>query len=200
MRQLIAALVVLLFAASCVPANPSERDRVSCYARFYAEDYQAALAPCQRSAEHGHAVGKYLLGLMYAQGLAVPKEERRGVDLMRAAAEMGYSDAQKDYGIALQNGVGVPQNSSEACSWWERSALQNNFLGQQYAAACYLTGQGVGQDSSRGYAYLLLARDGGNREAGALLETIRPQLSAADLDRAEQIHSELRAKIDELRD
>ena len=117
MRQLIAALVVLLFAPSCVPADPSERDRVSCYARFYAEDYQAALAPCQRSAEHGHAVGKYLLGLMYAQGLAVPKEESRGVDLMRAAAEMGYSDAQKDYGIALQNGVGVPQNASEACSW-----------------------------------------------------------------------------------
>jgi len=83
---------------------------------------------------------------------------------------------------------------------WERSALQNNFLGQQYAAVCYLTGQGAGQDSSRGYAYLLLARDGGNRDAGELLETIRPELSAADLDRAEQIHSELRAKIDELRD
>jgi TPR repeat protein len=137
---------------------------------------------------------------MYAQGLAVPKQESRGVDLMRAAAEMGHSDAQKDYGIALQNGVGVTQNASEACSWWERSALNNNFLGQQYAAICYLTGQGVGQDSSRGYAYLLLARDGGNRDAGELLENIRPELSAGDLDRAAQIHSELRAKIEELRD
>jgi len=196
MRHAIHLLFGLIFLSSCMPAPSPETDKVRCYGRFYADDYESAWPACQRSADYGHAVGKYLLGLMYVQGLSVPKDESRGIALVRAAAEMGYGDAQNGYGIALQHGLGVTQDIAQACLWWEKSALANNFLGQQYLASCYLTGEGATEDPSRGFAYLLLSRDGGNKKAHELIDSIRPEISALDQSRAEQIRRELRDRID----
>jgi TPR repeat protein len=184
-------LCLALLTLTAINAGASEQDKVRCYKHFYDKNYREALPYCERSAAAGDTVGKHLLGNMLLLGDAGTQDKVKGLSLLKSAAETGDSNAQKDYGMAFQHGVGIAQDMSQACDWWEKSAKQNNFLAQQYIAGCYLTAIGKGKDMVKGYAYLLLAEKGGNPQAPQILEMIRPSLSPGELSAAEKLSATL---------
>jgi TPR repeat protein len=188
----VRAFSALIFLALSQTAVASERDRVRCYGFFHDKRPQEALPHCEKSAAAGHSTGKHLLGLMYLQGLGVPQDQSKGIALLKSAAEMGGSDAQKDYGIAFQHGVGVARDMKEACDWWEKSAMQNNFLAQAYVAGCYLGTPGREVDPVKAYAYLLLSSEAGYAKAGEGLSMMRGKLSQREIKAAEDLAASLK--------
>ena len=68
----------------------------------------------RKAAEQGLANAQYNLGIMYANGRGVAKDECTAVKWYRKAAEQGDADAQYNLGVTYHQGQGVPRNLSEA--------------------------------------------------------------------------------------
>ncbi len=64
----------------------------------------------RKAAEQGDARAQVDLGVAYAKGEGVPKDEKQAVDWYRKAAEQGDAGAQCNLGILCANGIGVPQD------------------------------------------------------------------------------------------
>lgn len=81
---------------------------------------------------------------------------------LRAAAELGHLEAQKQLGMYYLTGRNtdpVSRNSNtitcdtiKAVRWFEQAALQGNIESANIAAHFYLSGNGVGQDFSKAFA------------------------------------------------
>ena len=69
-------------------------------------------------AEKGDAEAQVNLGLMYANGSGVVKDEAEAVKWYRKAADQGDEDAQFNLGVMYANGSGVKKNELEAYKWW----------------------------------------------------------------------------------
>lgn len=79
-------------------------------------DYAAALHEFGGDVQGG-PVGRFFLALMYLRGEGVPKDEARGLKLLRSSADEGYSAAQYLLGQRYLYGHGVPKDKARAMSY-----------------------------------------------------------------------------------
>ena len=79
-------------------------------------DYATALREFSTGTQGG-AVSTYFLALMYLQGYGMPKDEARGLTLLRSSADEGYSAAQYLLGQRHLYGLGVPKDTTLAMSY-----------------------------------------------------------------------------------
>lgn len=63
---------------------------------YYKEDYAAAFAEWRVLATEGHADSQYNLGLMYAQGEAVAKNNKKAVNWLELASKQGHIKADEE--------------------------------------------------------------------------------------------------------
>ena len=77
-------------------------------------DYETALKELLPSARQGNAVAQTNLGLMYAKGEGVPRDDTEAVKWYRLAAEQGNAAGQYNLGHRYDEGGGVPQDHNEA--------------------------------------------------------------------------------------
>ncbi len=84
-------------------------------------DYATALKLWRPLAEKGDRQAQHHMGLMYAQGLGVPRDHAKSTQWFRKAAQ-----AQHTLGLLFTNGEGVPQNYVRAYMWLSLSAKQKN--------------------------------------------------------------------------
>ena len=70
------------------------------------------------AAEQGEALAQFNLGLMYANGRGVLKDEAEAVRWFRLAAEQGEALAQSNLGAMYANGRGVLKDSVLAHMWF----------------------------------------------------------------------------------
>ena len=84
------------------------------------------LAKVQKAAEQGDSKAQYNLGLMYAAGRGVPKDEPKAVEWWQKAAEQGNTEAQYCLGLMYADGLGVPKDERKAMEWWQKAAGQWN--------------------------------------------------------------------------
>ncbi len=89
-------------------------------------------------ARHGDHAAQTRMGLLYATGSGVHRDERRGVTFFRKAAEAGFRDAQYYLALAYDTGRGVPPNFSLATYWYEQAARSGQELAQCNLGATYL--------------------------------------------------------------
>ena len=68
-------------------------------------------------AKHGNSRAQYNLGLMYANGIGVPKNYELAADWFRNAAEQGYAKAQYCLSVMYYKGHGVPCCDKDAYAW-----------------------------------------------------------------------------------
>ncbi|MCH8921990.1 MAG: sel1 repeat family protein, partial [Planctomycetes bacterium] len=109
-------------------------------------DYQTALREWKAVAEEGLGVAEYWVGIMYAQGLGVDRDDAEAVKWYRLAAEQGYAEAQFGLGLMYDGGRGVPQDYAEAVKWY-RLAAEQGYAGAQYnLGLMYQNEPGVPQD------------------------------------------------------
>ena len=82
-------------------------------------------------AEQGNAVAQFNLGVMYANGQGVPKDDAEAARWYRLAAEQGHDGAQVNLGIMYDNGEGVPKDPAEAVRWYRNlsTTLRHRRLG-----------------------------------------------------------------------
>ena len=70
------------------------------------------------AADQGDASAQYNLGIAYANGQGVLKDEAEAVRWFRLAAEQGYADAQFNLGSMYTKGQGVLKDSVLAHMWF----------------------------------------------------------------------------------
>ena len=83
----------------------------------------------------------------------------------RQSAELGYSNAQNDYGYCCRNGYGVNKDMSEAVKWYRKAAEQGNASAQNNLGYCYKNGYGVNKDMSEAVKWYRKAAEQGYADA-----------------------------------
>src|SRR3989338_3020925 len=75
-----------------------------------------------KKAKAGDARAQSNLGLMYYDGLVVPKDTAKALEWFQKAAAQGYAEAQYSLGVMYANGLGVPKNAAKAVEWYQKAA------------------------------------------------------------------------------
>ena len=107
------------------------------------KQYKKAHALLLPLAKKGNAFAQYNIGVMYANGFGVTKNEVEAVTWYRKAAEQGDADAQANLGLMYENGRGVKQDYKKAMKWYKKSSRQGNGIAQNNIAGLYFKGHGV---------------------------------------------------------
>lgn len=84
---------------------------------------------CERASQAGIPDGVFCVATMHYFGYGVPQDMKKGVELMRAAADIGVSDAMSDVGKILWTGnaaAGITQDKEQAVRYWIRAAAIDN--------------------------------------------------------------------------
>ena len=69
----------------------------------------------------------YGMGLLYKDGLGVPKDPKEAMRLFRLASNKGDRRAPYEVGLMYEKGVGVDVDKAEALKWY-RLAMRREFF------------------------------------------------------------------------
>ncbi|MBQ9394924.1 MAG: SEL1-like repeat protein [Proteobacteria bacterium] len=105
------------------------------------------------AASAGIADAEFMLGILYVQGKAVPKDTDKGMELIARAALHDLPSAQYFVGMFYELGIGTDVNKTEALSWLEKAANANNPDASFILALKYLDGIDVAKDPEKAEKY-----------------------------------------------
>ena len=89
-----------------------------------AHDYPAAMELLRPAAKAGNAEAEELIGVMYASGLGVPKDDVRAFEWYLRSAMKGHAGAQSGVGWYYEVGRGMPTpDLTRAYMWYVLSAI-----------------------------------------------------------------------------
>ncbi len=86
-------------------------------------------------------------------------------ELLIPLAEAGDAEAQTDLGFMYANGLGVPQDYTEALKWYRKAVAQGYALGQNNLGVMYKKGHGVPKDYTEAVKWYRKAAIQGNARA-----------------------------------
>jgi TPR repeat protein len=84
---------------------------------YYAGGGAALLPLAEREARDGDAVAMRIIGVLYARGDGIPRDDRRAVEWYRKAAARGDATAMFGLASAYHRGAGVPRDPDAARHW-----------------------------------------------------------------------------------
>ena len=149
----------------------------------------------RRAAEAGLVIVQTTLGLWYAKGEHVPKDEVESVKWFRRAALQNDAKAQLYLGGMYANGEGVPKDSVEAVKWYRKAADQGNVDAQGNLGAMYANGEGVPKDAVEGLAWSNVAAASGEelfvKNRDQLERRVGAEATLAAQQRSKQILKEI---------
>lgn len=99
-----------------------------------------------------------------AKKLLVKGEVKTALPTLRKAAELGNAEAQYNYGICFQQGIGEAKNDATAHEWFLKSAVQGHKDSQYKVAYSYSTGRGVPQDYRKAFQWSLKCAEQGDTD------------------------------------
>jgi TPR repeat protein len=111
LQVLIAVLVVLV---PLVVSAGNTEGRLA----YRKGDYAAAL----KEFDAGGPIGGYFLAVMHLRGEGVPKDEARGIELLRKSADGGYPAAQYQLGQRYLYGLGLSRDRNRALVYLREAA------------------------------------------------------------------------------
>lgn len=101
------------------------------------------------------------LGILYQNGLGVPKDDARAVSFYRKACEDGDALGCNNLGWMYDQARGVTQDAGRAVELYRKACDDGHFMGCGNLAEAYLEGRGVTQDAGRGLELYRKACDDG---------------------------------------
>ena len=107
------------------------------------KEYTEAFKWYRNSAERGFATAQRSLGLYYAKGKGVEKNESEAFNWFLKAANNGNIAAINDVGICYDEGSGVQKNKAEAYKWFKSAADKGSCSAMYNVGLCYEFGKGV---------------------------------------------------------
>ncbi len=150
-------------------------------------DYVTAVKLWRPLAEKGDRQAQHHMGLMYAQGLGVPRDHAKSTQWFRKAAQAGHVLAAYNLGFRYLKGEGVPQDFKTAASWFRRAAGAGLSQAQHTLGLLFTTGEGVPQDYVRAYMWLSLSAKQKNRIALKDRDAVARQMTAKQIQQAEAL-------------
>jgi uncharacterized protein len=169
-RALAFLMLLLGLVSAAAPARAGEIDEA--VAAAHRGDYAAALKRLLPLAEKGDARAQFDVGFMHAYGWGFQRNPAEAIAWYRLAADQGLSVAQHFLGLAYVNGEGVRPNDETAARWLGRAAAQGFAQSQYLLGLMLLDGRGVQQDVVQGYAWIVMAGQGGVRSAGRTVQRL----------------------------
>jgi V8-like Glu-specific endopeptidase len=148
-------------------------------------EYAIALRRLSPLAEKGDARAEFNIGFMHAYGWGVPRDPAEAITWYRRAADQGLQVAQHFLGLAYVNGEGVRPDDAEAARWFTRAAVQGFAQAQYMLGLMTLDGRGVQKDPVQGYAFIVMAGQGGVRSAARVVQKLA--LTEAQRGQAKEI-------------
>lgn len=77
-------------------------------------------------AEKGVPRAQFDLGVSYANGQGVAKDDAQAIEWYSKAADQGFAPAQDALGYMYGTGEGVARDDTQAAAWWRKAAAQGN--------------------------------------------------------------------------
>ena len=109
-------------------------------------DYPAALRIWTSLADLGNPTAQVRLGLMYARGHGVPRDDAEAVRWYRKAAEQGFAWGETNLGYMYSVGRGVDKDDAQAVEWYRKAAATDFAMAQDNLGVMYRDGRGVTRD------------------------------------------------------
>lgn len=151
LKEYFSALTV--FCLLCLPSLALSGALEDGAAALNRKDYTEAHRLLLPVAKQGDAFAQYNLGVMYAQGLGVGKNEKEAVGWYQKAAAQGYPEAQSNLGLMYEFGRGVDIDYELAMDWYSKAAAQGYALAQHNIGSMYFNGNGVPKDDVRAFEW-----------------------------------------------
>lgn len=142
------------------------------------------------SAERGSALGQWHYAMMLRQGQGGPADVPQAYEWARRSGEGGFIDGMISTAVMLAMGEGVTQNDAEARVWYERAADLSSAHALRGLGFMLITGEGGAVDEPRGWAYMLLAAEGGDQTAINVMNQYGQSLPAQTMQAASAIRTE----------
>jgi uncharacterized protein len=177
----LALLILVLGLAG--PAAAAELD--DAVAAAHRGEYATALRALSPLAEKGDARAQFDIGFMHAYGWGGPRNPAEANIWYRKAADQGLAVAQHFLGMAYVNGEGVRGDDAEAARWFARAAAQGFAEARYMLGQMTMDGRGVARDPVQGYAFMVMAGQGGVRSAGRVVQSL--VLTEAQRGQAQEI-------------
>lgn len=163
----------------------------------YDETNRLAFEWFGRAAAQANRDAIWELAAMEYNGVGIPKNLGRALQLHRKAAELGQVEAMYQLGIAYMNGTGVEKDYASALRWLARSAAHGDAYGrnavrsmaQNAIGSIYENGHGVTNDLALAYAWYSLASMGNSEKDSENLLRVEQKLTPDELVRARSIGS-----------
>ena len=175
----VAALVGVTVWLSLDPQSPASTD--------------APRALPHARAAQGDAEAQLQLGMRYAEGDGVIRDDKEAAKWFSLAAKQGLAEAEYQYGLALLRGRGVLQDYQAAFAWIEKPAQRGYAPAQYRLGELYRFGTGTGVDKPRAYLWFNLAAAQGMETAAkardSLVWQLKPDQLAAMQEEAKRISS-----------
>jgi uncharacterized protein len=158
-------------AAPTAPAaNSAEPDLAfGAYQRGY---FLTAFGLATHGADAGDAKSMTLLGELYANGLGVPRDDKKAADWYKLAADRGDREAMFALAMFALNGRAGPRDRQVSAKWLAAAAKLGEPLAAYDLALLYMEGQLFPQDFSRAAELLRVAVEAGNPQAQYALGTL----------------------------
>lgn len=115
--------VLVLFFALVSNVHADFQEGMNAYNN---KSYETAFKEFKKSAEQGHAMAQYNLGVMYKLGQGVAPDYKEAAEWYRQAAEQGILDAQKHLGKMYYSGSGVVEDKVLAHMWFNIAAANGD--------------------------------------------------------------------------
>ena len=128
-------------------------------------NYVEAVKWFRKAADQNHAASQSNLGVCYALGQGVPKDEAEALKWYRKAAGQGNAGGLVNLGNCYFNGQGVAKDDVEAVKWYRKAAEQNDAVAQNNLGACYSKGEGVAKSDAEAAKWYRKAAEQDNTEA-----------------------------------
>ena len=114
----------LVFAAALILGSPAWGEIETARDLMDAGEYMAAMKELRPAAIAGNAEAEELIGVMYASGLGVERDDIRAFEWYLRAAMKGHAGAQSGVGWYYEVGRGMPApDLVRAYTWYVLSAI-----------------------------------------------------------------------------
>lgn len=183
----MAIILAFLFSASAVfPPLSLAEDLGSAIRHYQDGDYKKAIKQWQDLAQQGDADAAFNLGQVFKSGDGVSFDYPKAESYYRFAAGAGHTAAQRELANLLFFTYGTPDARQAAIPLWQMAAANGDGRAQYILGILYFNGDVVPQDKVLGYAWTLLAIDGGVPEALQSNTAMKSQLSPEEMGLAFQ--------------
>ena len=185
------AALALSIVCLTAPAWADFKAGMDAYLR---SDYTTALREWQPLAEQGQAVAQYNLGLLYANGQGVTKDDAKARQWYEKAAVQGHTEAQVNLGVLLMYARGGQQDYKMAVYYLRLAANQGNDLAQRRLGQMYERGEGVQQDYVRAYMWYSLGTANGVEAGARLRDALAKRMEPEQITEAQKLAREWKPK------